>query len=76
LVFMDIMMPEMDGFEAIRQIKQNPALKQLPIVALTAKALRSDREKALAAGADDYLVKPVDYEVLINMAYVWCESRS
>jgi len=76
LVFMDIMMPEMDGFEAIRQIKKNPVLKQLPVIALTAKALRSDKEKAMSAGADDYLVKPVDYEVLINMASAWCENRA
>ena len=75
LVFMDIMMPEMDGYQAIRALKADPRLAALPVVALTAKALKSDRDKALAAGADDYLAKPVDYEVLINMARVWCEER-
>jgi CheY-like chemotaxis protein len=75
LVFMDIMMPEMDGYQAIRLIRQNAAMKETPIVALTAKALRADREQARAAGADDYLAKPVDYEVLVNMAAVWCEGR-
>ncbi|GAB6041260.1 response regulator [Endothiovibrio diazotrophicus] len=75
LIFMDIMMPEMDGYEAIRAIKADPRLKPLPVVALTAKALKDDRDKALSAGADDYLAKPVDFEVLINMARVWCEER-
>ena len=76
LIFMDIMMPEMDGYQAIRAIKADDRLKKLPIVALTAKALKDDRDKALSAGADDYLAKPVDFEVLINMARVWCEERS
>ena len=75
LVFMDIMMPEMDGYETIRQIRADPVLKRIPVVALTAKALMADREKARAAGADDYLSKPVDYDVLINMAKVWCEEK-
>lgn len=75
LVFMDIMMPEMDGYEVIRQIRADPAIQHIPVVALTAKALKADREKALAAGADDYLSKPVDYEVLVNMAKIWCEEK-
>ncbi|MFA7239931.1 MAG: response regulator [Sulfuricellaceae bacterium] len=75
LVFMDIMMPEMDGYEAIREIRADPALQRVPVVALTAKALKADREKAVKAGADDYLSKPVDYEVLVNMAKVWCEEK-
>lgn len=75
IVFMDIMMPEMDGYQTIKTIRQMPNLKDLPIVALTAKALTSDREKALAAGANDYLAKPVDYETLIHTALVWCSNR-
>lgn len=75
LVFMDIMMPEMDGYEAIRQIRADAGIRQIPVVALTAKALKADREKVLESGADDYLSKPVDYEVLVNMAKVWCEEK-
>jgi len=75
IIFMDIMMPGMDGYEAIGKIKNNPSLKHIPVIALTAKALRSDKDKVLSVGADDYLSKPVDYEVLINMASVWCETK-
>jgi len=75
LVFMDIMMPDMDGYSVIRAMRADAALKAIPVVALTAKALKADREKALSAGADDYLSKPVDYEVLVNMARVWGEAR-
>jgi signal transduction histidine kinase/DNA-binding response OmpR family regulator len=75
LVFMDIMMPEMDGYEAIRQIRSDARISRIPVVALTAKALKADHEKALESGADDYLSKPVDYEVLVNMAKVWCEEK-
>ncbi|MCU7928877.1 MAG: response regulator [Candidatus Thiodiazotropha sp. (ex Dulcina madagascariensis)] len=76
LIFMDIMMPEMNGYEAIEAIRADPALKALPIIALTAKALKEDRQKCLDAGADDYLSKPVDYEVMVNMALAWIERRS
>ncbi|MBF0370287.1 MAG: response regulator [Magnetococcales bacterium] len=76
LIFMDIMMPEMNGYEAIQAIRQKSTLKGVPIIALTAKALKEDRQKCLAAGADDYLSKPVDYEVLLNMAMAWIEKRS
>lgn len=75
LVVMDIMMPEMDGYKTIQAIRADAGLKRLPILALTAKALPKDREKALAAGADDYLAKPADYEVLVNMAAAWCQGR-
>ncbi len=76
LVFMDIMMPKMNGYEAIKAIRSDMTLKNLPIIALTAKALKEDRQKCLDAGADDYLSKPVDYEVLVNMAHAWIEKRS
>lgn len=75
LIFMDVMMPKMDGYKAIAAIKNNPKLKTIPIVALTAKAFQGDREQALQAGADDYLTKPVDYSVLINMAEIWCKRK-
>ncbi|CAK0781048.1 hypothetical protein CCP3SC15_870003 [Gammaproteobacteria bacterium] len=76
LIIMDIMMPEMDGYQTIAQIRANPVLTHIPVVALTAKALPSDREKTLTSGADDYLSKPVDYDVLINMAAIWCGQCS
>ncbi len=76
LVFMDIMMPEMNGYEAIAALRSDARLKNLPVIALTAKALKEDRQKCLEAGADDYLSKPVDYEVLINMARAWIEKRA
>jgi signal transduction histidine kinase/CheY-like chemotaxis protein len=75
LVIMDIMMPEMDGYTSIAAMRADPRFATIPVMALTAKALPSDREKAMAAGADDYLAKPADYDVLVSMAAAWCEGR-
>ena len=70
-IIMDVMMPEMDGYDAMREIRKNQKFYKLPIIALTAKAMKGDREKCIDAGASDYVVKPIDTDQLISLLRVW-----
>jgi CheY-like chemotaxis protein/CHASE3 domain sensor protein len=75
MVLMDIMMPEMDGFTAMRAIRERPQWHMLPIIALTAKAMKDDQQQCIAAGASDYVAKPIDVEKLLSLLRVWMCKR-
>jgi CheY-like chemotaxis protein len=67
----DLMMPELDGYETIRALRERDRFKRLPVIALTAKAMKGDREKSIEAGASDYITKPVDRDQLLSLLRVW-----
>jgi CheY-like chemotaxis protein len=71
LVLMDVMMPELDGYETMRTVRELPEFERLPIIALTAKAMKGDRERSITAGASDYITKPVDTDQLLSLMRVW-----
>jgi CheY-like chemotaxis protein len=71
LVLMDVMMPELDGYETTQAIRQLPDFERLPVIALTAKAMKGDRERSIAAGASDYIAKPIDVDQLLSLMRVW-----
>ena len=75
IVLMDMMMPEMDGYESIREIRTLPQFKNLPVLAVTSKAMMGDREKCIAVGASDYISKPVDIDQLVSLLRVWLYDK-
>jgi len=74
-VLMDIMMPKMDGFEVIRRLRADPRFATLPIIAVTAKAMKADRDQCTEAGASDYISKPIDVGHLVSLLRVWLTRR-
>ncbi|HTB51840.1 MAG TPA: response regulator [Ferruginibacter sp.] len=75
VVLMDMMMPEMDGYESIKAIRKNPLTKNIPVIAVTAKAMTGDREKCIAVGASDYISKPVDIDQLVSLLRIWLYEK-
>jgi CheY-like chemotaxis protein len=75
IVLMDVMMPEMDGYETMRHIRSDERFASLPIIAVTAKALKDDREKCVEAGASDYMPKPIDNDRLVDLIRMWVSPR-
>jgi CheY-like chemotaxis protein len=75
-VLLDMMMPEMDGYETATKIRSNPQWKNLPVIAITAKAMTGDREKCINAGASDYISKPVDIDQLLSLLRVWLYEKN
>ena len=76
LILLDVMMPGMDGYETTQAIRERAQFRALPIIALTAKAMKGDREKCIAAGASDYITKPVDTDQLLSLMRVWLYDSS
>ena len=76
LILMDIMMPGMDGYEAIKRIRDQKEFSQLPIITLTAKAMKGERQKCIDAGANDYLSKPLDVEKLLSVLLIWMPNNN
>jgi CheY-like chemotaxis protein len=72
---MDMMMPEMDGYESTTAIRKNPKFRNLPVIAVTAKAMMGDRAKCINAGASDYITKPVDIDQLLSLLRVWLYEK-